>query len=67
MLGFMRWSFRLSRKPPSSENETGTGPNGGDSRPEASFRTTHWSAVLTARDKASSQAQQALAELCQTY
>jgi len=33
----------------------------------ASFRTTHWSAVLAAREKDSSQAQRALAELCQTY
>ncbi len=31
------------------------------------FLTTHWSAVLAARDKDSSQAQLALAELCQTY
>jgi RNA polymerase sigma-70 factor (ECF subfamily) len=35
--------------------------------PRASFCTTHWSAVLTARDKDSSQASQALAELCRTY
>jgi RNA polymerase sigma-70 factor (ECF subfamily) len=34
---------------------------------DSGFRTTHWSAVLAARDKDSSQAQQALAELCQTY
>jgi RNA polymerase sigma factor (sigma-70 family) len=34
---------------------------------DARFRTTHWSAVLAARDKSSPQAQQALAELCQTY
>jgi len=34
---------------------------------DAGFHTTHWSAVLSARDKDSSQAQQALAELCQTY
>jgi RNA polymerase sigma factor (sigma-70 family) len=34
---------------------------------DAGFRTTHWSAVLTARDRNSSQAQQALTELCQTY
>ena len=33
----------------------------------AEFRTTHWSAVLAARDKTSSQADHALAELCQTY
>jgi RNA polymerase sigma-70 factor (ECF subfamily) len=37
------------------------------SQPESTFQTTHWSAVLTARDKTSAQAQQALAELCQTY
>jgi RNA polymerase sigma-70 factor (ECF subfamily) len=35
--------------------------------PEPDFRTTHWSAVLTARDKRSPQAQEALAELCRTY
>jgi RNA polymerase sigma-70 factor (ECF subfamily) len=34
---------------------------------DAEFRTTHWSAVLAARDKSSAQAQEALAELCQTY
>ena len=34
---------------------------------DATFRTTHWSAVLAARDQNSSQAQAALAELCQTY
>ena len=34
---------------------------------DSGFRTTHWSAVLAARDKNSSQSQQALAELCQTY
>jgi RNA polymerase sigma-70 factor (ECF subfamily) len=31
------------------------------------FTTTHWSAVLTARNKDSSKAPAALAELCQTY
>jgi RNA polymerase sigma factor (sigma-70 family) len=36
-------------------------------RLDASFRTTHWSAVLAARDQNSSQAQNALAELCRTY
>lgn len=36
-------------------------------RPDATFPTTHWSAVLTAREKSSSQAQRALTELCQTY
>lgn len=34
---------------------------------DASFCTTHWSAVLAARDRDSSQAELALAELCQTY
>lgn len=34
---------------------------------DASFRTTHWSAVLNARDPNGPQARQALAELCQTY
>lgn len=34
---------------------------------DAEFRTTHWSAVLAARDKSSPQAEAALAELCQTY
>lgn len=36
-------------------------------RQDAGFHTTHWSAVLSARDKDSSQARQALAELCQAY
>lgn len=31
------------------------------------FCTTHWSAVLAARDQNSSQAEEALAELCRTY
>jgi RNA polymerase sigma-70 factor (ECF subfamily) len=36
--------------------------------PEAAeFRTTHWSAVVAARDKSSSQAEEALAELCHSY
>jgi RNA polymerase sigma-70 factor (ECF subfamily) len=34
---------------------------------DGGFPTTHWSAVLTARDKYSPRAQQALAELCRTY
>jgi RNA polymerase sigma factor (sigma-70 family) len=34
---------------------------------DASFRTTHWSVILAARDKTSSQAETALAELCRTY
>lgn len=34
---------------------------------DGEFRTTHWSAVLAARDSNSSQAEEALAELCQTY
>lgn len=47
-------------------------PESGDTsgaRPslDASFCTTHWSAVLAARERDSSQAEQALAELCQTY
>jgi RNA polymerase sigma factor (sigma-70 family) len=33
----------------------------------AEFRTTHWSAVLAAGEDNSSQAEKALAELCQTY
>lgn len=33
----------------------------------AEFRTTHWSAVLAARDNRSPKAEAALAELCQTY
>src|SRR5580765_5473652 len=38
-------------------------------KPAASpeFCTTHWSVVLAARDKNSSQAETALAELCRTY
>ncbi len=35
--------------------------------PDASFCTTHWSVVLAARDRDSSRAEQALADLCQTY
>lgn len=34
---------------------------------DSCFRTTHWSAVLAARDPNSSHAQEALAELCRTY
>ena len=34
---------------------------------DAGFHTTHWSAVLAARDETASQAEEALAELCQTY
>jgi RNA polymerase sigma factor (sigma-70 family) len=34
---------------------------------DAEFRTTHWSAVLAAREQCSPQAEAALAELCQTY
>lgn len=34
---------------------------------DAGFHTTHWSAVLAAREGHSSRAQAALAELCQTY
>jgi RNA polymerase sigma-70 factor (ECF subfamily) len=33
----------------------------------AGFHTTHWSVVLAAREGHSSQAQQALSELCQSY
>lgn len=36
-------------------------------RRDQEFRTTHWSAVLSARDKNSPGAQAALAELCGTY
>src|ERR1051326_3047767 len=36
-------------------------------RADASFCTTHWSAVLAAREKDSSRAEEALSELCQTY
>lgn len=42
-------------------------PEGGEMSPGSSFCTTHWSLVLLARDQQSPQAQQALAELCQTY
>ena len=42
-------------------------PDGFSANRNREFTTTHWSVVLTARDKGSSQAQQALAELCQTY
>ncbi|MHC1769441.1 MAG: RNA polymerase sigma factor [Verrucomicrobiia bacterium] len=41
--------------------------DGGRLPAEAGFRTTHWSAVLNARDRNSAQAEQALLELCQTY
>jgi RNA polymerase sigma-70 factor (ECF subfamily) len=34
---------------------------------DAEFHTTHWSAVLAAREPGSSQAERALTELCQTY
>jgi RNA polymerase sigma-70 factor (ECF subfamily) len=34
---------------------------------DAAFHTTHWSAILAARDRNSSQAQEALGELCRTY
>jgi hypothetical protein len=47
---------------PSSEGVSEAGPPR-----DARFCTTHWSAVLAARDKNSSQAQQALAELCRSY
>jgi RNA polymerase sigma-70 factor (ECF subfamily) len=39
--------------------------SGGSAR--AAFRTTHWSAVLTARNKDSSAARAALGELCRAY
>lgn len=42
-------------------------PSGARPSFDARFCTTHWSAVLAARDRNSSQAEQALAELCQTY
>ncbi|MCW5559711.1 MAG: sigma-70 family RNA polymerase sigma factor [Verrucomicrobiae bacterium] len=43
--------------------------NVGGARPslDAGFRTTHWSAVLAARDQDSPQGRLALAELCQSY
>lgn len=50
--------------PDSSSSE---GVSDADLPQDARFRTTHWSAVLAARDKSSSQAQQALAELCRSY
>jgi RNA polymerase sigma-70 factor (ECF subfamily) len=40
---------------------------GAGAAPNSGFRTTHWSVVLAARDQHSPQAQQALAELCETY
>ncbi len=39
----------------------------GSERVSPEFPTTHWSAVMTARDKSSAQAQEALAELCRRY
>jgi RNA polymerase sigma-70 factor (ECF subfamily) len=54
---------RLADSKPAESRET-DGVNG---PAQAAFRTTHWSAVLTARDKDSSQAQAALAELCRAY
>ncbi len=42
-------------------------PSPGKGSVHGEFRTTHWSAVLAARERSSSQADQALAELCQTY
>ena len=50
--------------PGSSSSE---GASDADPPQDARFRTTHWSAVLAARDKNSSQARQALAELCRSY
>lgn len=35
--------------------------------PDAQFRTTHWSAVLAAREEDSPRADDALAQLCRTY
>src|SRR5215831_17297207 len=42
-------------------------PSPNEHSANANFRTTHWSAVLAAGDEGSPQAQEALAELCQTY
>jgi RNA polymerase sigma factor (sigma-70 family) len=46
--------------------------SGPEAQPDASdsperFRTTHWSVVLAARDRASPEARQALQELCEAY
>jgi RNA polymerase sigma factor (sigma-70 family) len=38
-----------------------------DSLPRASFGTTQWSLVLAARDRATPEAREALAALCETY
>lgn len=56
-----------ARVPLSSEAVATEGSTNKQITPEASFCTTQWSIVLTARDKDSSQAQRALAELCRTY
>lgn len=61
----MRLPFLSSGKLRSSDKQPAS--SFGAPQPDATFRTTHWTAVLTARDKTSSQAEQALAELCQTY
>lgn len=63
----MRVPFFSSGHLRSSEERTFSAPSNGTLPSDSTFRTTHWSAVWTARDKTSSQAQQALAELCQTY
>lgn len=39
----------------------------GSAERAARFQTTHWSLVVAAKDRASPQARQALAELCQAY
>jgi len=39
----------------------------GEATTAVGFHTTHWSAVLAAREKNSPEAEAALAELCQTY
>src|SRR5258708_34940983 len=49
------------RMAPGSAESSGAAPL------DAAFHTTHWSAVLAAREGKSSQAQEALGELCQTY
>lgn len=47
----------VSSKPPSSETAA----------PRPAFVTTHWSVVLSARDKSSAQSAAALETLCRTY
>ena len=65
-LPFLR-SNRLANPAASPAVAPSSGVPSTDLPRESQFRSTHWSAVLSARDKNSSQAQQALAELCRTY